>query len=281
MPATMRPRSGARSSARKSRVIRALSPAPDATCCRPLPPPQSPLMKKRVAQYLLSTECPMCRGKRLNRAALSVKFAGLDIAEISRLPLKRLAQLLGPFSAEGKAGTKGGRRSIPKRLLSSQRIAQDLTSRLSVLLDLGLGYLSLERSTPTLSPGELQRLRLATQVRSNLFGVVYVLDEPSAGLHPVRYRSAAAGAGSPEGVGQFVVRRRARTRRHPACRLDRRCRAWRRRTRRPRALQRSTGGIEADRAIADAASPFSGSCAIRDDAACADRMAAAARRDAQ
>ena len=54
-----------------------------------------------------------------------------------------------------------------------------------MLLDLGLGYLSLERSTPTLSPGELQRLRLATQVRSNLFGVVYVLDEPSAGLHPV------------------------------------------------------------------------------------------------
>src|SRR5512146_2708147 len=56
--------------------------------------------------------------------------------------------------------------------------------RLEVLLDLGLGYLTLERSTPTLSPGELQRLRLATQVRSNLFGVVYVLDEPSAGLHP-------------------------------------------------------------------------------------------------
>jgi excinuclease ABC subunit A len=59
-----------------------------------------------------------------------------------------------------------------------------MCTRLAVMLDLGLGYLSLERSTPTLSPGELQRLRLATQVRSNLFGVVYVLDEPSAGLHP-------------------------------------------------------------------------------------------------
>ena len=67
----------------------------------------------------------------------------------------------------------------------TQRIAEDAGARGSqVLLDLGLGYLSLERSTPTLSPGELQRLRLATQVRSNLFGVVYVLDEPSAGLHP-------------------------------------------------------------------------------------------------
>ena len=65
-----------------------------------------------------------------------------------------------------------------------QRITEDMSARLEVLLDLGLGYLTLERSTPTLSPGELQRLRLATQVRSNLFGVVYVLDEPSAGLHP-------------------------------------------------------------------------------------------------
>ena len=65
-----------------------------------------------------------------------------------------------------------------------QRIMEDLLARLEVLLDLGLGYLTPERSTPTLSPGELQRLRLATQVRSNLFGVVYVLDEPSAGLHP-------------------------------------------------------------------------------------------------
>src|SRR5204862_7764046 len=66
----------------------------------------------------------------------------------------------------------------------TRRIAEDLCGRLSVLLDLGLGYLTPERRTPTLSPGELQRLRLATQVRSNLFGVVYVLDEPSAGLHP-------------------------------------------------------------------------------------------------
>ena len=73
----------------------------------------------------------------------------------------------------------------------AQRIAEDLVARLQVLMDLGLGYLTLERSTPTLSPGELQRLRLATQVRSNLFGVVYVLDEPSAGLSPVRPRSSA------------------------------------------------------------------------------------------
>src|ERR1700712_5761011 len=144
---------------------------------------QSPLMKKRVAQYMLSAECTLCHGKRLNRAALSVKFAGLDIAEISRLPLKRWAQLVEPFSNGEGAGRKGDAQR-PEKAIVVRRIAQDLTARLAVLLDLGLGYLSLERSTPTLSPGELQRLRLATQVRSNLFGVVYVLDEPSAGLHP-------------------------------------------------------------------------------------------------
>jgi excinuclease ABC subunit A len=142
----------------------------------------SPLMKKRVAQYMLSTECPLCHGKRLRPESLSVKFAGFDIAEISRLPLKRLAGILRPF-AEKIAPRKNAEH--PEKLIVTQRIAEDLLGRLSVLLDLGLGYLTLERSTPTLSPGELQRLRLATQIRSNLFGVVYVLDEPSAGLHPV------------------------------------------------------------------------------------------------
>lgn len=145
---------------------------------------QSPLMKKRVARYMISDECPLCRGKRLRREALSVKFAGLDIAEISRLPLKRLAELIEPFSAAEDGGARKRDAGHPEKAIVVRRIAQDLAARLSVLLDLGLGYLSLERSTPTLSPGELQRLRLATQVRSNLFGVVYVLDEPSAGLHP-------------------------------------------------------------------------------------------------
>jgi excinuclease ABC subunit A len=145
---------------------------------------QSPMMKRRVAQYLLSDECTLCRGKRLRRESLSVTFAGHDIAEISRLPLARLARIFRPY-AEGKgAGRAKVVREHPEKAVVTERIAEDLTARLTALLDLGLGYLTLERSTPTLSPGELQRLRLATQVRSNLFGVVYVLDEPSAGLHP-------------------------------------------------------------------------------------------------
>ena len=141
---------------------------------------QSAMLKRRVGQFLSSTDCPACHGKRLKPEALSVTFAGLDIAEISRLSLKELEELLRPHQ-DGKT-SKSDRH--PEKALVVQRILEDLLARLDVLLDLGLGYLTPERSTPTLSPGELQRLRLATQVRSNLFGVVYVLDEPSAGLHP-------------------------------------------------------------------------------------------------
>jgi excinuclease ABC subunit A len=145
---------------------------------------QSASMKKRVAAYMVGSECPACHGKRLTGEALSVTCAGLDITEMSRLPIARFAELLRPYAERQATGTKRLADQHPEKVVVMQRIAEDLCGRIGVLLDLGLGYLSLERSTPTLSPGELQRLRLATQVRSNLFGVVYVLDEPSAGLHP-------------------------------------------------------------------------------------------------
>ena len=140
---------------------------------------QSALMKKRVAQFMQGSACPLCAGKRLTQAALSVKFAGVDIGELSQLSLTQLAALLRPVAAGQDTLTL----SVEKRL-AAQRIAEDLLERVSTLTELGLGYLSLERSTPTLSSGELQRLRLATQLGSQLFGVIYVLDEPSAGLHP-------------------------------------------------------------------------------------------------
>lgn len=177
---------------------------------------QSALMKKRVSRFMSGSACPVCQGKRLKREALSVTFAGVDIGELSNLPLDRVAELLGPAArgefeampreptlSRGAARADTARRvaaggsahaaspdvrrtpylSEEKRI-AAQRIAHDVCSRIATLQELGLGYLSLGRSTPTLSPGELQRLRLATQIRSNLFGVVYVLDEPSAGLHP-------------------------------------------------------------------------------------------------
>jgi excinuclease ABC subunit A len=168
---------------------------------------QSPLMKRRVAQYMVSTECPLCHGKRLRPESLSVKFAGLDIADISSLPLARLADIFRPY-ADGTAPRMAKiEAEHPEKAMVAQRIAHDLVARLSVMLDLGLGYLAIDRSTPTLSPGELQRLRLATQVRSNLFGVVYVLDEPSAGLHPADTEALlnALGQLKASGNSQFVV----------------------------------------------------------------------------
>ncbi len=167
---------------------------------------QSLLMKKRALQYMLSAACPTCHGKRLKAASLSVKFAGLDIADLSALPLKQVAALLHPY-ATGTARPQTHDAAHPEQAEVAHRIAADLCARLTVLLDLGLGYLALERSTPTLSPGELQRLRLATQLYSNLFGVVYVLDEPSAGLHPSDTEAllAALAALKKAGNSLFVV----------------------------------------------------------------------------
>jgi len=145
---------------------------------------ESDLMKRRVQRFMESRTCPTCDGKRLRPEALRVRFAGLDIAEMSRLPLAALADTCRAYATGRAKGWKKLEAEHPERAVATQRIAEDMAGRLSVLVELGLGYLSLERSTPTLSPGELQRLRLGTQVHSSLFGVVYVLDEPSAGLHP-------------------------------------------------------------------------------------------------
>jgi excinuclease ABC subunit A len=177
---------------------------------------QSAMMKKRVARYMVGTVCPVCDGKRLKRAALSVTFAGMDIGTLSQLSLAAMADALRPaaegrFDAPAKGATRSraaGRKAEQQRVakggllhggssdvrrtpdlseekrIAAQRIAHDLVERIGTLEALGLGYLSMDRATPTLSPGELQRLRLATQIRSSLFGVVYVLDEPTAGLHP-------------------------------------------------------------------------------------------------
>jgi excinuclease ABC subunit A len=163
---------------------------------------QSAMMKKRVSAYLLGTICSVCHGKRLRREALTVKFAGYDIAEMSALSLKRLMTTVAPYANEESLRAKSS-----ERALVTKRIVSEITARLNVLLDLGLGYLSLERSTPTLSPGELQRLRLATQLHSNLFGVVYVLDEPSAGLHPSDTESLMRALDALKRVGNslFVV----------------------------------------------------------------------------
>lgn len=146
---------------------------------------QSHRTKKRVSGFMQISECPDCEGKKLKRESLTVKFAGLDIGALSQLTLSELARKLRD-AADAKPKTSDPHR---EKTIVAKRIAGDILARVEALTTLGLGYLSLERGTPTLSPGELQRLRLATQIRSQLFGVVYVLDEPSAGLHPADTRA--------------------------------------------------------------------------------------------
>ncbi|MEX0172900.1 ATP-binding cassette domain-containing protein [Streptomyces sp. LMG1-1-1.1] len=137
---------------------------------------KSPSLRAKAERFLTSAPCPVCGGGRLRPEALAVTFGGRSIAELAALPLTALSALL---SAAGTAGGAAADDGATARVLTA-----DLVARIGTVTELGLGYLSLDRATPTLSSGELQRLRLATQLRSGLFGVVYVLDEPSAGLHP-------------------------------------------------------------------------------------------------
>ncbi|TDT62714.1 excinuclease ABC subunit UvrA [Frigoribacterium sp. PhB116] len=145
---------------------------------------QSETQRAKVLQFVESGPCSLCGGTGLTRAALAVTFAGRTIAELNGLPLSEVAEVLRPTASLAHATAATSRASSGEGTEVAVTIARDLLSRVEVLTGLGLGYLSLDRATPTLSPGEMQRLRIATQLRSGLFGVVYVLDEPSAGLHP-------------------------------------------------------------------------------------------------
>jgi excinuclease ABC subunit A len=116
--------------------------------------------------------CPECEGKRLNREALAVRWRERSIADYGMLPVAQLGALVSGFELAGREA------DIARDLVA------ELGSRLEFLSEVGLGYLALDRSAPTLSGGEAQRIRLAAQLGSNLRGVCYILDEPTIGLHP-------------------------------------------------------------------------------------------------
>ena len=145
---------------------------------------KSTTMREKVLRFMETGPCPVCGGAGLTPAALAVTFAGRTIAELNAVPMSELAGIIRPTTELTEAGTASRKQSSGESNEVAVAITRDLLQRVTVLLDLGLGYLALGRSTPTLSPGEMQRLRIATQLRSGLFGVIYVLDEPSAGLHP-------------------------------------------------------------------------------------------------
>jgi excinuclease ABC subunit A len=131
--------------------------------------------RKRVLSFMDHAVCPTCGGRRLIADALRVTYRGRTVDTFNALPLDRLLELVSADPAESADSAA----SEAERLLLDQ-----VVPTLTAAIDLGLGHLSLDRPATTLSAGELQRLRLASQLHSGLFGVVYVLDEPSAGLHP-------------------------------------------------------------------------------------------------
>lgn len=143
---------------------------------------KSRTLRAKAERFLTSVPCPVCGGSRLRPEAMAVTFGGRTIAELAALPLSDLAEVLAGAHGGAHGGGAGAEPAGGEE--TARVLGADLLARIGTVTELGLGYLSLDRTAPTLSSGELQRLRLATQLRSGLFGVVYVLDEPSAGLHP-------------------------------------------------------------------------------------------------
>ena len=132
---------------------------------------QSPAMRAEIEACMSETPCPTCGGQRLKKTALAVTVGGLNIAQFTALSVKSAAEFLNSVQL------------TPKEQLIAAQIVKEIRSRLDFLGSVGLGYLTLSRSSGTLSGGESQRIRLATQIGSSLMGVLYILDEPSIGLH--------------------------------------------------------------------------------------------------
>ncbi len=145
---------------------------------------KSQMMRDKAMRFVRTVTCSACHGSGLQAGSLAVTFRGLGIAELNALSFAELVELLRPVAELTEAAAATSSADSGEATEVAVRLCADLVARVQVLLDLGLGYLSLGRTSTTLSPGEAQRLRIATQLRSGLFGVVYVLDEPSAGLHP-------------------------------------------------------------------------------------------------
>ena len=129
--------------------------------------------QKWAGQFIRMATCPECNGQRLNKEALHYKIAGKNIAELSAMDISELYEWLEGVEEQLN----------PKQRQIAVEILKEIRSRLKFLLDVGLDYLALNRASATLSGGESQRIRLATQIGSQLVNVLYILDEPSIGLH--------------------------------------------------------------------------------------------------
>ncbi|MCW5836875.1 MAG: excinuclease ABC subunit UvrA, partial [Labilithrix sp.] len=133
---------------------------------------------EEIGRFLVTRTCGACKGRRLRPEALAVKLGERDVAELGRMPLEKLRAFLATLGEDG-----GPQQFSAREGAVAEPLLRAVTARLGFLIDVGLDYLSLDRSAQTLSSGEGQRIRLATQIGAALVGVLYVLDEPSVGLH--------------------------------------------------------------------------------------------------
>ncbi|MCE5239615.1 excinuclease ABC subunit UvrA [bacterium] len=128
--------------------------------------------RQYLERYVAELPCPECHGARLRPEALAVTFAGRNIAELAHLDVIEALRFFDDVTLS------------PRQGIIAREVLKEITARLQFMRDVGVGYLGLDRAAPTLSGGEAQRIRLATQIGSGLAGVMYILDEPSIGLHP-------------------------------------------------------------------------------------------------
>ncbi len=138
---------------------------------------QSEYIRAKISEFMTDRPCPTCGGKRLRPEALAVTINGANIIEVTKWPVNKTLEWIKNLSDDEKLLSS-------RQKVISERIFKEISARLGFLVDVGLDYLTLQRSAGSLSGGEAQRIRLATQIGSRLMGVLYVLDEPSIGLHP-------------------------------------------------------------------------------------------------
>ena len=140
---------------------------------------ESDFVKSEIEKFMVERPCPTCDGKRLRPEALGVTIGGRDITEVAAMSVTEALRWVDALDGRGRRAE----RLPPREAQIARQVLKELRSRLGFLVDVGLDYLTVDRTSVTLSGGEAQRIRLATQIGSSLMGVLYILDEPSIGLH--------------------------------------------------------------------------------------------------
>ncbi|MEA2584073.1 MAG: excinuclease subunit [Thermomicrobiales bacterium] len=141
----------------------------------------SDYIREELGRYMSARPCPTCKGTRLKPEILSVLINGRNIVDLTQLPIRQAQSWFNELAADPEV--QAAAPLTPREFLIARQILKEIRERLGFLVDVGLDYLTLDRSANTLSGGEAQRIRLATQIGSSLMGVLYILDEPSIGLH--------------------------------------------------------------------------------------------------